>query len=109
MSKKRNDKESMICLTPKQIQSFFVHHIQSKEKILTEKQLFEEKWEYNLLHITYRGDDCSDTIFIALRDTMKKEYLVWHPDNQNSGRIPSCVQGVREILSDFLLQNQSYQ
>ena len=32
MSKKRNDEESMICLTPKPSQSFFIYRIQTKEK-----------------------------------------------------------------------------
>ena len=50
MGKKRNGKESMICLTPKPRKSFFVYHIQSKEKLFfffffffTEKELFKEK------------------------------------------------------------------
>ena len=33
----------MICLTPKPNQSFFVYRIQSKEKKVTEKELFKEK------------------------------------------------------------------
>ena len=33
----------MICLTPESNQSFFVYRIQSKEKLLTEKELFKEK------------------------------------------------------------------
>ena len=42
----RNDKESMICLTPKQIQSFFVYRIQSKKTLFTEKELLnEEVWK----------------------------------------------------------------
>ena len=45
MSNKRNDKESMICLTLKPSQSFFVYHIQSKEKLFTEKEFFKEKGE----------------------------------------------------------------
>ena len=45
VSKKRNDKESMVHLTPKQCQSFFVYHIQSKEIIFTEKQLLKKKDE----------------------------------------------------------------
>ena len=36
-------REPMICLMPKPSQSFFVYHIQSKEKIFTEKELFKEK------------------------------------------------------------------
>ena len=44
----RNDKESMICLTPKPSQSFFVYHIQRKEKKFTEKELFMEKWEWRI-------------------------------------------------------------
>ena len=43
MSKKRNDKESMICLMLKPIQSFFVYCIQSKEIFFIEKELFNEK------------------------------------------------------------------
>ena len=34
MSKKRNNENSMICFTQKPNQSFFVYHIQSKEKLL---------------------------------------------------------------------------
>ena len=34
MGKKRNDKESMIFLTPKPSQTFFVYRIQSKEFFL---------------------------------------------------------------------------
>ena len=40
---KRNDKESMICLTPKPSQSFFVYCIQSKEKHFSGKKLFNGK------------------------------------------------------------------
>ena len=43
MSKERNDKESMIFLTPKPSQIFFVYRIQSKEKAFTGKELFKEK------------------------------------------------------------------
>ena len=43
VSKKRNDKETMICLTPKLSQNFFVYHIQSKEKNFTEKEIDKEK------------------------------------------------------------------
>ena len=39
----KNDKESMICLTVKPSQSFFVYFIQSKENIFTEKELLNEK------------------------------------------------------------------
>ena len=50
MSKNRNDKESMICLTPKPSQSFFFYCVQSKERFFflffTEKELFKEKWEW---------------------------------------------------------------
>ena len=38
----KNHKESMIYLTPKGSQSFFVYCIQSKEKIFVEKELFKE-------------------------------------------------------------------
>ena len=57
---KRNDKESMICLTPKPRQSFFVYSIKNKEKILTEKELFKVKW----------GVECSviECIFMSQRD-----------------------------------------
>ena len=44
MSKKRNDKESIICLTPKPNQSFSVYCIKSKEKnFYRKKKLFKEK------------------------------------------------------------------
>ena len=45
MSKKRNDKESMICLKPKPSQSFFVYCIQSKEFFffLQKKSFLREK------------------------------------------------------------------
>ena len=39
----RNDKESLICLMSKPSQNFFVYSIQSKEKFLTENELFKEK------------------------------------------------------------------
>ena len=42
MSKKRNDKESMICLTPKPTYSFF-YRKQSKQKDFTEKDFFKKK------------------------------------------------------------------
>ena len=48
MSKKRNDKEFMICFTLKPSQSFFVYCIQSKEKILTVKELFKGKEEWRI-------------------------------------------------------------
>ena len=47
VSKKRNDKESMMCLTPKPSISFFVNRIQSKEKI-TEKGPFKKKGEWKI-------------------------------------------------------------
>ena len=40
---KRNDKESMICITPKPSQSFLIYRIQSNEKCFTEKEIFKEK------------------------------------------------------------------
>ena len=46
--KERNDKESMICLTPEPSQSFFVYRKQSKEKKFTEKELFKEKKEWRI-------------------------------------------------------------
>ena len=49
VSKKRNGKESMVCLTPKPRQSFFVYRIQSYEKLFfTEKELFKEKGEWRI-------------------------------------------------------------
>ena len=48
VSKKRNDKESMICLTLKPSQSFFVYCIESKEKKFTENELFKEKWVWRI-------------------------------------------------------------
>ena len=52
MSKKRNNKESMIHITPKPSKKnfrndwgFFVNCIQSKEKFFTEKELFKQKGE----------------------------------------------------------------
>ena len=38
----RNDKEFMICLTPKPSQRFLVYCIQIKENIYTEKELLKE-------------------------------------------------------------------
>ena len=46
VSKKRNDKESMIYLTPKPKQSFFVYRIQSKEIFLAEK-VYVGDWTNN--------------------------------------------------------------
>ena len=51
---KRNDQESIICLTSKPSQSFFVYRIQSKEKIFTEKELFNEKGEWRIEQKTER-------------------------------------------------------
>ena len=45
---KKNDKESMICLTSKLRQSCFVYHILSKEKFITDKELFKEKGEWRI-------------------------------------------------------------
>ena len=45
MSKKRNDKESMICLTPKPNQSFFVCRTHSKEKKFLRNRNFLRKRE----------------------------------------------------------------
>ena len=36
----RNDKESMICLTSKPSQSFFVYHIEKQRKIFLKKKGF---------------------------------------------------------------------
>ena len=52
VNKKRNDKESMICLTPKPSQTFFVYRIQSKEIIFTEKgwvKDWRKKWKESFL------------------------------------------------------------
>ena len=38
----------MICLMPKPSQSFFVYRIQSKEKIVTEKDIFKEKGKWRI-------------------------------------------------------------
>ena len=40
VNKKRNDKESIIYLTPKPSQNFFVYHIQSKENFFYQKRAF---------------------------------------------------------------------
>ena len=40
MTKKSNDKESMICLTPKPSKSFFVYRIQGKDFFLQKKMSF---------------------------------------------------------------------
>ena len=48
MSKKKKEKESMIYLNPKPIQTFFVYHIQSKERNLQKKELLEEKGEWRI-------------------------------------------------------------
>ena len=49
VSNKRNDKESLICLTPKPSQSFFVYCKQSKENFFfTEKELFKKKGEWKI-------------------------------------------------------------
>ena len=44
MRKKRNDKEIIICLTPKPSQNFFVYLMLSKE-VFSEKELLKEKGE----------------------------------------------------------------
>ena len=43
MSKKRNDKVSMVFLTPEPSQNFFAYSIQSKEKCLQKKRALQEK------------------------------------------------------------------
>ena len=48
VSKKRNDKESMICLNLKPSQSFFVYCIQNKEFFFNEKELFKEKGKWRI-------------------------------------------------------------
>ena len=45
MSKKRNDKESMICLILKTKLKFLVYCIESKENFFTEKELFKWQWK----------------------------------------------------------------
>ena len=52
--KKRNDKESKICLTPKPSQSFFVYRIQSKEKKLRKKS-FSKKRGIGVLNKKRKG------------------------------------------------------
>ena len=54
MNKKRNEKQSMICLTPKPSQIFFVCPIQSKEIFFTENELFKEKGEGRIEQNTKR-------------------------------------------------------
>ena len=44
----RNNKESMICLTPKPSWNFFIYRIQSKEKSFTEKEIFKEKGNWRM-------------------------------------------------------------
>ena len=43
VSKKRNDKEYMICLTPKTSQSFFVYRTKSKEKKLQKNSFLRKR------------------------------------------------------------------
>ena len=39
----------MICLTPKQSQSFFcLPYTKQRKDFITEKQLFKEKWEWRI-------------------------------------------------------------
>ena len=52
VSKKRNNKESIICLTPKTSKSFFV--CKAKKKFFTEKELFKESGERRIEHKTKR-------------------------------------------------------
>ena len=47
MSKKRNDKESMSCLTLKQSQSFCLPYTKQRKKF-TEKEIFKEKWVWGI-------------------------------------------------------------
>ena len=44
MNKKRSDKESMICLTPKPNQSFFVYRIQNKKENFHRKRALKKRW-----------------------------------------------------------------
>ena len=50
----KNDKESMICLTPKPSQSFSVYRIQWELKKITEKYLFDRKGVWRIEQKTKR-------------------------------------------------------
>ena len=75
MSKKRKDKESMICLTPKINQRFFVYCIQIKEKLFffcfasffAEKQFPKEKGEWRM------NKKEKDFFLTALSTVIKKD------------------------------------
>ena len=46
--KKKNDKESIICLTPKLSQNLFFYRIRSKENSLQKKSFFKEKGKWRI-------------------------------------------------------------
>ena len=48
MSKKRNNKESTICLTPKPSQNFFVNCIQGKHNFFPKKSIFKGRGEWRI-------------------------------------------------------------
>ena len=48
VSKKQNDEESIIFLTPESNQKFFVYAIQGNEIKMAKKELFKEKWEWRI-------------------------------------------------------------
>ena len=41
---KRNDRESLICITSKPNQNYFVNDLQSKENFFSEQVLLKENW-----------------------------------------------------------------
>ena len=48
----------MICLTPKPSRGFFIYHVQSKEKMFTEKN-FKEKGEWRIEQKNKKAFNCS--------------------------------------------------
>ena len=83
---KRNKKESMICLTLKPRQSFFVYHIQSKELFFTEKNILskrqwrieQKKQKEDFLTVIPKGIKKDPTASIRKHNELKVlEKTVW--------------------------------
>ena len=79
---KRNDKESMICLTPKPSQSFFVYRIQSKEKIFTENTVIKKDLTISIRKHANELKVHKKTVRTAIkldliRDLNPLDYSIW--------------------------------
>ena len=100
VSKQRNDKESMTCLTPKPSQSFFAYRIQSKQKKkknLQIKSFLRKRWNGGL------NEKRKEGFLTALATTINKDptALIRKDDNELKVHEKTVRPAIKDLGQDI--------